>query len=276
MAIDQALAQKPADLDALFQLLRDAGCAVSKRGQSYRLKMPDWERAARLDSLGEGYTLDDLLAVLSGQKEHTPRRKSAVQVTPSGVNLLVDIQDKLRAGKGAGYVRWAKVFNLKQLAQTMNFLTEHNLLDYADLQAETEKAVSAFHNAAAQVKALESRMQAVSSLRGRILDYIKTREVYAAYRKSGYSKRFLEEHEAEIRIHKAAKAAFDRLEVQKLPSLRALQTEYQTLTAEKKRTYAHYRQTRERMRELTAVKANVEWVLGKKLTVREIENHRLI
>ena len=188
-----------------------------------------------------------------------------MQVTPSGVNLLVDIQDKLRAGKGAGYARWAKVFNLKQLAQTMNFLIEHNLLDYADLQAETEKAVSAFHNAAAQVKALEEKMQAVFSLRGRILDYIKTREVYAAYRKSGYSKRFLAEHEAEIRIHKAAKEAFDRLRLQKLPSLRALQTEYETLVAEKKRAYAHYRQTREKMRELTAVRGECGVGVGEKI-----------
>ena len=93
-------------------------------GNLNRLKLPSWDRVARLDSLGEGYTLDDLLAVLSGQKEHTPRKKSVVRAAPPKVNLLVDIQAKLQAGKGAGYARWAKVFNLKQMAQTMNFLTE--------------------------------------------------------------------------------------------------------------------------------------------------------
>ena len=140
LAIDQALAQKPADLDVLFQLLREDGCEVSKRGKSYRLKLPGWDRAARLDSLGAGYTLDDLLAVLSGQKEHTPRKKTTAQAEPPKVNLLVDIQAKLQAGKGAGYVRWAKVFNLKQMARTMNFLTEHNLLEYAEL---ADKAAAA-------------------------------------------------------------------------------------------------------------------------------------
>ena len=118
-AIDNALAQKPADLDELLKLLRESGCEVSKRGKSYRLKLPGWGKVSRLDSLGDGYTLEDLLAVLAGQKEHTPRRKPVKQADPPKVNLLVDIQAKLQAGKGAGYARWAKVFNLKQMAQTV-------------------------------------------------------------------------------------------------------------------------------------------------------------
>ncbi len=73
-----------------------------------------------MDSLGEGYGLDDLQAVLSGKKAHTPRKKIVTQAETQKVNLLVDIQAKLQAGKGAGYARWAKVFNLKQMAQTMN------------------------------------------------------------------------------------------------------------------------------------------------------------
>lgn len=162
LAIDQALAQKPADLDVLFQLLREDGCEVSKRGKSYRLKLPGWDRAARLDSLGAGYTLDDLLAVLSGQKEHTPRKKTTAQAEPPKVNLLVDIQAKLQAGKGAGYVRWAKVFNLKQMARTMNFLTEHNLLEYAEL-ADKAAAATAHHNElSAQIKAAEKRMAEIA------------------------------------------------------------------------------------------------------------------
>ena len=124
-AIDNALAQKPANLDELLKLLQESGCEVSRRGKSYRLKLSGWDKVARLDSLGEGYTLEDLLAVLTGKKEHTPRQKPAMQADPPKVNLLVDIQAKLQAGKGAGYVRWAKIFNLKQMAQTMNYLTEH-------------------------------------------------------------------------------------------------------------------------------------------------------
>ena len=262
LAIDQALAQKPANLDALFQLLREGGCEVSKRGKSYRLKLPGWDRVARLDSLGAGYTLDDLLAVLSSQKGHTPRKQSAPQAAPPKVNLLVDIQAKLQAGKGAGYARWAKVFNLKQMARTMNFLTEHNLLEYAQL-AEKAAAATAYHNElSAKIKAAEKRMAEIAVLRTHIVNYAKTREVYVAYRKAGYSAKFRQEHEAEILLHRAAKDAFDNLGVKKLPKMKELQAEYARLLEEKKKTYAEYRRSREEMRELLAAKANVDRILN--------------
>ena len=115
MMIDQALEQKPADFDALLKLLEEMGCEVSRRGQAIRLKAPGWKNVARMDEkLGQGYSEDEIRAVLAGEKEHTPRKKAAVQSEPPKVNLLVDIQEKLQAGKGAGYARWAKVFNLKQ------------------------------------------------------------------------------------------------------------------------------------------------------------------
>ena len=261
LAIDRALAQKPADLDALFQLLREGGCEVSKRGKSYRLKRPGWDRAARLDSLGAGYTLDDLLAVLAGEKQHTPRKKSIVQPEPPKVNLLVDIQAKLQAGKGAGYARWAKVFNLKQMAQTVNFLTEHNLLDYAVL-AEKAAAATVHHNElSAQIKAAEKRMAEIAVLRTHIINYARTCDTYVAYRKAGYSKKFREEHEEDILLHQAAKNAFDEMGVKKLPKVRELQAEYAKLLEEKKKTYAEYRRSREEMRELLTAKSNVDRLL---------------
>ena len=261
LAIDRALAQKPADLDALFQLLREGGCEVSKRGKSYRLKRPGWDRAARLDSLGAGYTLDDLLAVLAGEKQHTPRKKSIVQPEPPKVNLLVDIQAKLQAGKGAGYARWAKVFNLKQMAQTVNFLTEHNLLDYAVL-AEKAAAATVHHNElSAQIKAAEKRMAEIAVLRTHIINYARTCDTYVAYRKAGYSKKFREEHEEDILLHQAAKNAFDEMGVKKLPKVKDLQAEYAKLLEEKKKTYAEYRRSREEMRELLTAKSNVDWLL---------------
>ena len=140
MMIDQVLEQKPADFDGLLKLLAEMGCEVSRRGQAIRLKAPGWKNVARMDEkLGQGYSEDEIRAVLAGEKEHTPRKKAAVQSEPPKVNLLVDIQAKLQAGKGAGYARWAKVFNLKQMAQTMNYLTEHGLLEYAVLE---EKAAA--------------------------------------------------------------------------------------------------------------------------------------
>ena len=178
------------------------------------------------------------------------------------VNLLVDIQEKLQAGKGAGYARWAKVFNLKQMAQTMNYLTEHGLLEYAVLEEKAATATARHSELSAQIKAAETRMAEIAVLRIHIINYVKTREVYAAYRKAGYSKKFLAEHEADILLHKAAKQAFDDLGIKKLPTVKSLQAEYATLLEGKKKDYAEYRQSREEMRELLVAKTNVDRLIG--------------
>ena len=220
-----------------------------------------WEKAARMDSLGEGYGLEDLRAVLSGKKAHTPRKKTVTQAEPPKVNLLVDIQAKLQAGKGTGYAQWAKVFNLKQMAQTMNYLSENNLLEYAVLEEKATAATAHHNELSTQIKAAEKRMAEIAVLRTHIVNYAKTREVYVAYRKAGYSKKFREEHEEEILLHQAAKDAFDEMGVKKLPKVKELQTEYAKLLEEKKKTYAEYRRSREEMRELLTAKANVDRVL---------------
>ena len=261
VAIDNALSQSPTDFEALLKLLQESSCEVSKRGKSYRLKLSGWEKAARMDSLGEGYGLEDLQAVLSGKKAHTPRKKVVAQAEPPKVNLLVDIQAKLQAGKGAGYARWAKVFNLKQMAQTMNYLSENNLLEYAVLEKKAAAATAHHNELSAQIKAAEKRMAEIAVLRTHIVNYAKTREVYVAYRKAGYSKKFREEHEEEILLHQAAKNAFDEMGIKKLPKVKELQTEYAKLLEEKKKTYAEYRRSREEMRELLTAKANVDRVL---------------
>ena len=259
--IDRALAQKPASVEELLRLLEQDGFTVHRRGKTISIGAEGWGNNVRFDRLGDGYTMDDLLAVLSGQKEHTPRRKTTPQAEPPKVNLLVDIQAKLQAGKGAGYARWAKVFNLKQMAQTVNFLTEHNLLDYGEL-AEKAAAATAHHNQlSAQIKTAEKRMAEIAVLRTHIINYAKTRETYVAYRKAGYSRKFREEHEEDILLHQAAKNAFDEMGVKKLPKVRELQAEYAKLLEEKKKTYAEYRRSREEMRELLTAKANLDRLL---------------
>ena len=276
MAIDAALAQKPASLDALLQLLREAGIEVSPRGKSIRLKMPGQERFVRLDedSLGEGYGIDALSAVLVGEKAHKPVTKKIHRADPPKVNLLVDIQAKLQAGKGAGYARWAKTFNLKQMAQTLNYLTEHGLLDYADLTARADEATGHYHELSAKIKAAEKRMAEIAVLKTHIINYAKTRDTYAAYRKAGYSKKFKAEHESEILLHQAAKKFFDDAGLKKLPSVKSLQAEYAALLAEKKEAYADYRKAREEMKELLTIRANVQKLMGYEAQEQEKEADR--
>ena len=260
--IDEALAKQPADFGALLKLLREAGCEVKDGGKVPSLMAPGWKAYARMDTLGADYDVDVLRAVLSGQKAHTPRKK-AVQLTPEKrVNLLVDIQEKLRAGKGAGYERWARSFNLKQMAQTLNYLTEHGLLEYGALSEKTAAATARFNGLSRQIKAAEKRLAEIAVLRTHIINYSKTREVYVAYRKAGYSKKFKAEHEAELLLHQTAKKAFDELGVKKLPTVRSLQAEYAALLAEKKEAYGDYRKARDEMKELLTVKANVDRLMG--------------
>ena len=276
MAIDAALAQKPASLDALLQLLREAGIEVSPRGKSIRLKMPGQERFVRLDedSLGEGYGIEALSAVLAGKKAHKPVTKKIHRADPPKVNLLVDIQAKLQAGKGSGYARWAKTFNLKQMAQTLNYLTEHGLLDYADLTARADETTVHYHELSAKIKAAEKRMAEIAVLKTHIINYAKTRDTYAAYRKAGYSKKFKAEHESEILLHQAAKKFFDDAGLKKLPSVKSLQAEYAALLAEKKEAYADYRKAREEMKELLTIRANVQKLMGYEAQEQEKEADR--
>ena len=201
--------------------------------------------------------------VIAGEKAHTPRKRRteiAVPEKKSG-KLLVDIQAKLRAGKGVGYARWTTVFNLKQMAQTVAYLQDHELLDYAVLSEKAAEASAHFNELSARIKAAETRMAEIAVLREHIAGYAKTRDTYVAYRKVGYSKKFLAEHESEITIHKAAKSYFDGLGFKKLPTIKALNTEYAELLAEKKSVYADYRKAREEMKELLTAKANINRIL---------------
>ena len=260
IALDEALAKRPANLEALWQLLRAAGVEVKCRGKAITLQAPGWQRPARLSSLGEGYSLEALTTVLSGQKTHTPRKRRTA-AAPQKVNLLVDIQAKLQAGKGAGYAQWAKVFNLKQMAKTLNYLTEHGLLEYAALEEQTEVATVQYRQLSEQLKAIEKRMADLSAMRTQILHYIKTRDTYVAYRKAGYSKKFLAAHEGEILLHRAAKKFFDDQGLTKLPTIKEIQAEYAALQAEKKAIYPDFHEARTQMRELLTVKANVDRLL---------------
>lgn len=152
--------------------------------------------------------------------------------------------------------------NLKQMAQTMNYLTEHGLLQYSNLDSKAESATAKYNDLAARIQAAEKRMAEIAVMKTHIINYVKTKDVYAAYRKAGYSKKYLAEHEPDILLHKAAKKAFDEQGMQKLPTIKKLQNEYAELLVQKKKDYTLYRQARDEMRELLKAKANVDRILG--------------
>lgn len=261
-AIDEALAQKPQSFEKLLELLRQSGYQI-KGGKVPSLLGADQRRFIRMDTLGENYTPDVLRAIISGAKSHTPKKKRAMEVStkPSG-SLLINIQAKLQEGKGAGYARWAKNFNLKQLSQTLIYLEENGLLDRGVLEEKTAAATSQYRTLSTDIKAKEQRMAEIKIMQQHIINYAKTRDVYVAYRNAGYSKKFLSEHESEIILHKAAKQFFDEQKLKKLPTVKSLQAEYAQLLSEKKAMYTDYQKARDEMRSLQTAKANVDRILG--------------
>ena len=268
--IDDILTKKPMDFEAFLKLLEEQGFSV-KRGKHLTLMHTDFKKAIRLDSLGDGYIEAELRAVLSSEREHTPKKRKNIH-TPTKNTLLIDIEAKLREGKGGGYERWAKVHNLKQMAQTVNYLREHGLLDYDELKKKSANATTRFNELSEHIKTAEKRMAEIAVLKTHIINYSKTRDVYTAYRKSGYSKKYLAEHESDIILHKAAKNAFDDLGLEKLPTIKSLQAEYAELLTQKKAAYAEYRTARDEMKELLIHKANVEQILGKEPENEEKKN----
>ena len=263
--IDEALKQHPESFDALLDLLRQAGYEIKGNPANPSLRGGDQKRFVRMDTLGPGYIPAELKAVIAGERQHTPKqRKAKAQKKPQRTNqLLIDIQEKLAQGKGAGYANWARKFNLKQMAQTVAYLQDHDLMDYAALTEKADAASARYHEISDRITAAEKRMAEIAVLRTQIINYVKTRDTYVAYRKAGYSKKFKAEHEADILLHQAAKKHFDSLGLKKLPTVKALNAEYAALLAEKKAAYGDYRQAKEEMRELVTAKANIDRILGK-------------
>lgn len=225
-AIDRILKEGSAkEFDELLYKLEDAGYEI-KRGKHISLKKKDQKRFIRLRSLGDGYTEDDLKKILAGEMEHAFYDNEKAEKQPKTYqrkkedhefDLLIDIQKKLAQGKGKYYVRFAKNFNTKQVAKAVLYLKQHDIRSYDDLEKNVKTATVRFTELSASIEANEKRLAEIQVLKKHIFDYFKTKDVYADYRKCGYSKKFLEEHRQEILLHKAAKNAFDELHLKKLP-----------------------------------------------------------
>lgn len=253
--IDTILAEKPTDFEAFLSTLERQGYEI-KRGKYTSVKCPRQKRFIRFKTLGEGYSEEEIKAVLTGKAKHQPHQKQPPKEQP--FQLLVDIQAKMAEGKGEGYKKWAAKHNLKEMSKTLLFLQEQKIGNEDELKERTEAAVSRYHALGDSIKAAEKRMAEIASLREYIIHFAKTCDVYAEYRKSGYSKKFLETHREAIELHRAAKAAFDDAGLKKLPKVKELNAEYAELLAKKKAIYPAYRKAREEMQPLLRAQKNVE------------------
>lgn len=262
-AIDICMEQKPKDMDELIKLLLEMGYEC-KRGKYVSLKGRGQRKYLRMRSLGAGYREQDLEKVFSGEASfiHNPKQDKNEVFTltkdETKIDMLLDIQALI--AKGPGYERWAKVHNIKQMAQTLLFLEEHDIRDYADLEARAKSASERFGEITTKQKELEGRLEEIATLKKHIINYSKTKDVYAEYRKSGYSKKFFEEHREAITMCKAAKEAFSKIQGN-IPKIKELNEEYAKVLQEKKGTYAEYRQAKKNIKDYQTAKYNVDLFL---------------
>lgn len=269
--IDSILAEKPKDYEDFLQRLEQQGYEV-KSGKHTAVKGKGQKRFIRFRTLGAGYSEDEIKAVIAGEAEHRPHQKQPPKEQP--FHLLVDIQAKLSEGKSEGYARWAKRYNLKEMSKTLIFLQENKIGSIEEMQERVDAATARYHELGDFIKGSEKRLAEIAVLKAHIINYAKTREVYAAYRKAGYSKAFLEAHREEITLHKAAKTAFDEAGLQKLPKVKALDAEFAELLTKKKAAYPDYRKARNEMQELVRAQKNVERFFAEEKTVQENEQAR--
>ncbi|SQB10714.1 relaxase/mobilization nuclease domain-containing protein [Enterocloster clostridioformis] len=242
--IDTALGQGCKDFDSFLAAMKAAGVEV-KQGKHLAFKISNGKRFLRCDSLGVDYSETAIMERISGKRIVTPRAKAAVKSKP---NLLIDIQSKMQQANSPGFERWAKIFNLKEMAKTVMYLQENNLTDLGELEKACDAAVQNFNDLADRTKAASARMKDISELQKHIGAYGKTWEIYAQYRKLTGRKRekFYEQHSSEITACQAAKQYFDSLGLKKLPPMQSLKQEYAMLKVENKKRYPEYKQAREK------------------------------
>jgi predicted transcriptional regulator len=235
------------------------------------VSLPGQKRPIRLNTLGGDYTESAIRERIDGKKTV----KISENSTQVHVSLRVDIQAKIREGKGEGYRQWATIFNLKQAAKTLLFLQENGIDSYEDLKEKAASSSSDIAALNAQIKDVEKRQKGIADLQRQIGIYSKTRSVYSKYKESGWSRKFYDAHTGEIVAHRAAKAYFNAQGFKgTLPSITSLKQDWATLDSEKRSLYGAYHKRKNTTRELQVALANAQQLLGMERDIERQEKTR--
>ena len=257
------------DYDDFLRLMQEAGYEI-KTGKYISFRAKGQERFTRSKTIGENYTEERIKERIAGR---TPRR-SQRQATPKGISLIGDIQERIRLIDSKGYEHKAKLTILKEAARTLNYLTENNLLQYADLEKKVEDVHSSYDRTGKELKDVEARLREVQPLIKNISNYQRLKPVYDAFQKAKDKPGFKAKHEAELVIFEAARSTLLAMQGdEKLPSLKTLQAEQQRLLEEQQRLYDERAKLKKEARMIDTMKANVDIFL-KPSVVQEPEQIR--
>ena len=253
MIIDAALRLQPDGFDALMQLMEEAGCLI-KQGAHISIRPPEGKRYIRLDSLGAEYSEASLRQSLDGKHIHIPKVPRR-DYTPSQVKRLIDIEAKLRSGKGKGYMVWAERNNIDAKAQSIIYLKEHQISSLDELEAQIMVFRSERNALHASIREKQNRMKEINQQRQAIRDYRRTKAVYTQYKDSGWSVKFYNEHRDEIEAHRKAQAVYTAAEG-KLPTMKELSAEYDLLREHKKKDELALEELKPQLTTLNHIKYN--------------------
>ena len=246
------------DYDDFLRLMQEAGYEI-KTGKYISFRAKGQERFTRSKTIGENYTEERIKERIAGR---TPRR-SQRQTTPKGISLIGDIQEKIRLIDSKGYEYKAKLTILKEAARTLNYLTENNLLQYADLEKKVEDVHSSYDRIGKELKGVEARLREVQPLIKNISNYQRLKPVYDAFQKAKDKPGFKAKHEAELVIFEAARSTLLAMQGdEKLPSLKTLQAEQAQLFEEQERLYAERNRFKKEAKQIETIKSNVDTFLA--------------
>ena len=246
------------DYDDFLRLMQEAGYEI-KTGKYISFRAEGQERFTRSKTIGENYTEERIKERIAGR---TPRR-SQRQATPKGISLIGDIQERIRLIDSKGYEHKAKLTILKEAARTLNYLTENNLLQYADLEKKVEDVHSSYDRTGKELKGVEARLREVQPLIKNISNYQRLKPVYDAFQKAKDKPGFKAKHEAELVIFEAARSTLLAMQGdEKLPSLKTLQAEQQRLLEEQQRLYDERVKLKKEVKQIETIKSNVDTFLA--------------
>ena len=246
------------DYDDFLRLMQEAGYEI-KTGKYISFRAEGQERFTRSKTIGENYTEERIKERIAGR---TPRR-SRKQTTPKGISLIGDIQERIRLIDSKGYEHKAKLTILKEAARTLNYLTENNLLQYADLEKKVEDVHSSYDRTGKELKGVEARLREVQPLIKNISNYQRLKPVYDAFQKAKDKPGFKAKHEAELVIFEAARSTLLAMQGdEKLPSLKTLQAQQQRLLDEQQRLYDERAKLKKEVKQIETIKSNVDTFLA--------------
>ena len=246
------------DYDDFLRLMQEAGYEI-KPGKYISFRAEGQERFTRSKTIGENYTEERIKERIAGRTPHRNRR----QTVPKGISLIEDIQERIRLIDSKGYEYKAKLTILKEAARTLNYLTENNLLQYADLEKKVEDVHSSYDRTGKELKGVEARLREVQPLIKNISNYQRLKPVYDAFQKAKDKPSFKAKHEAELVIFEAARSTLLAMQGdEKLPSLKTLQAEQQRLLDEQQRLYDERAKLKKEVKQIETIKSNVDTFLA--------------